>query len=147
MTSHNINLVQKSWQLVAKIDAETVGALFYNRLFEIMPEVKPMFSRTPLPEQSKKLLGMLTYVISKLDKLDDILHEVTKLARRHVQYGVQEAHYAAVGSALIWTLQNGLGDYWDDPLEAAWTEVYTALSSAMIAASKEALPAAQPSTL
>ncbi len=140
MTTNNIELVKKSWMLVAKIDPATVGGLFYNRLFEIMPELKPMFT-TPIPEQSKKLLGMLSYIISRLDTLDDILLEISKLARRHVHYGVQPAHYAAVGSALLWTLENGLGDYWNEPLEKAWTEVYTVLSSAMITVqNEESLP-------
>src|ERR671912_58610 len=99
MTAHDINLVQKSWATVATIDMEIVGGLFYNRLFEIAPEVKPMFSRSSMTEQSRKLLSMLSYVMAKLDKLDDILDEVAKLAKRHVQYGVKESHYTAVGAA------------------------------------------------
>jgi hemoglobin-like flavoprotein len=136
MTTKNIELVKSSWALVAAMDMETVGALFYNRLFEIVPEVKPMFSKTPMPEQSKKLLTMLSYVIAKLDKLDDIVDEVAKLAQRHEGYGVKAAHYTAVGAALLWTLEQGLGAQWNEELNAAWTEVYTVLSGAMINAAK-----------
>lgn len=134
MTKHTIELVRGSWAKVAAIDMEIVGGLFYNRLFEEMPEVKPMFSRTPLPEQSKKLLTMLSYIIAKLDKLEDILEEVARLARRHTQYGVKDEHYMAVGSALLWTLQKGLGEHWNNELADAWTEVYTTLADAMMAA-------------
>lgn len=141
MTTNNIDLVKKSWALVATIEMETVGGLFYNRLFEIMPEVKPMFSRSPLPEQSKKLLTMLSYIIARLDKLEDILDEVAKLAKRHTQYGVKDEHYAAVGSALLWTLQQGLGKHWNDELAIAWTEVYTTLAGAMMTASRDAVAA------
>jgi len=137
MTTHDIELVKKSWTTVATIDMETVGGLFYNRLFEIAPEVKPMFSRSSIAEQSRKLLSMLSYVIAKLDKLDDILEEVAKLAKRHSQYGVKESHYAAVGAALLWTLEKGLGDLWNEELKAAWTRIYTVLSGAMIAAQNE----------
>lgn len=101
MTIKNIELVKNSWALVATMDMETVGGLFYNRLFEIAPEVKPMFSKTTMPEQSKKLLTMLSYVIAKLDKLDDIIEEVKKLAQRHQGYGVEVAHYTAVATALL----------------------------------------------
>jgi len=80
---------------------------------------------------------MLAYIIAKLDKLEDILDEVTKLAKRHTQYGVKDEHYAAVGSALLWTLQKGLGKHWNDELAMAWTEVYTTLAGAMMAASRE----------
>ncbi len=141
MTKSNIELVKKSWAIVATLEMEMVGGLFYNRLFEVMPEVKPMFSRTPLPEQSKKLLTMLSYIIAKLDKIEDILDEVAKLARRHTQYGVVDEHYAAVGSALLWTLQKGLGKQWDDELAIAWTEVYTTLANAMMVASREEVAA------
>ena len=136
MTSHQINLVKNSWVLVAQIDKETVGSLFYNRLFEIAPEVKPMFSRTTMPEQSKKLLTMLSYIINKLDKLDDIIDEVKKLAQRHVHYGVKDEHYIAVGSALLYTLEAGLGNNWTSDLKLAWISCYVLLSGAMIDASK-----------
>lgn len=139
MTTNTIDLVKNSWALVAKIDTETVGGLFYNKLFEIAPEVKPLFSRSAMPEQSKKLLGMLSYVISKLDRLDEILDEVKKLAQRHNAYGVKAAHYTAVGTALLWTLEQGLDTYWNNELEVAWTEVYTVLSGAMISFSQTEL--------
>lgn len=141
MTRSNIDLVKESWTLVATIEMETVGGLFYNRLFEVMPEIKPMFSRSPMPEQSRKLLTMLSYIIARLDKLEDILGEVAKLAKRHTQYGVKDEHYAAVGSALLWTLQQGLGKHWNDDLAVAWTEVYTMLAGAMMAASGEEVAA------
>ena len=139
MTSHEINLVKESWKTVATIEMETVGELFYNKLFEIAPEVKPMFSRSSMPEQSKKLLSTLAYIISKLDRLDDILDEVAKLARKHTQYGVKESHYAAVGTALLWTLEKGLGDSWNEELQHAWIKTYTILSGAMVAAQNETL--------
>ncbi|RYY69539.1 MAG: hypothetical protein EOO13_09230 [Chitinophagaceae bacterium] len=132
MTENNISLVKESWSRVAQLDMELVGGLFYNRLFEILPEVKPMFSRTPLPEQSKKLLTMLSYVIAKLDKLPEILGEVKKLAERHTHYGVTDSHYTAVGSALLWTLEQGLGEHWNPALESAWVGVYNSLAGAMI---------------
>ena len=141
MSQNNIILVKNSWALVAQLEMEVVGGLFYNRLFEIMPSVKPMFSRTPMPEQSKKLLTMLSYVIGKLDKLDEIMDEVTKLARRHTQYGVRDEHYTAVGAALLWTLKQGLGELWNAALEAAWTEIYGILAGAMMAVQQEEMRA------
>ena len=134
MTQNKIRLVKNSWAMVAQLEN-------YNRLFEIMPEVKPMFSKTPLPEQSKKLLTMLSYVIAKLDKLEDIMSEITKLAQRHAGYGVTEEHYNAVGSALLWTLEQGLGAEWNEELETAWTDVYTVLAGAMLAGEQEEISA------
>jgi hemoglobin-like flavoprotein len=142
MTQKQIELVKSSWSQVMTIDPAVVGGLFYNRLFEIAPQVKHMF-RSPIPEQSKKLLTMINYVIIKLDKLDDIIGEVGKLAQRHTSYGVKPEHYIIVGDALIWTLEQGLGENWNEDVKTAWIGCYTILSSAMIgAASNEEKEAA-----
>jgi len=132
MTVHQIQLVQESYKLVAAMPAEAVGQLFYDRLFAIAPQVRPLFSRTSVPEQSKKLLATLTYVISWLDRLDSIVPEVEALARRHVHYGVQIHHYALVGQALLWTLEQGLGEAWTPDTKDAWVACYTLLSESML---------------
>ena len=133
MTSHQIVLIKGSWQAAATL-GDAVGELFYGRLFEIAPEVKPMFSQITIKEQSKKLLSMLSYVIHKLDSLQDILDEVAKLAQRHAHYGVRPEHYIVVGEALLWTLEKDLAEKWNDELKEAWTLCYMTLSGAMIQA-------------
>jgi len=131
MTTQQINTVKHTWNIISALDPVIVGNLFYTRLFSIAPEVKPMF-RSSMEEQSKKLISMISYVICKLDKLDDIIDEVAKLAKRHVQYGVEATHYLIVGNALIWTLAQGLDEYWNDEVREAWSKCYTTLSNAMI---------------
>lgn len=137
MNTNQIKLIKDNFALVAKIPTETVGELFYNRLFEIAPEVRPMFSKTSMPEQSRKLISMLSYIIGKLDNLGSIIDEVAKLAQRHVKYGVEPKHYEPVGAALLWTLEKGLGTTWNEEAKEAWTLCYITLSGAMIAACKE----------
>ena len=137
MKTNQISLVKESFGLVAKIPAETVGSLFYTRLFEIAPEVKPMFRNADIPEQSRKLMSMLSYVISKLDTLDTVLEDVAKLSQRHVKYGVQDYHYEKVGEALLWTLEQGLGKNWTEDTKEAWIACYTLLSGAMKEMSQE----------
>ena len=82
-------------------------------------------------EQGRKLMTMINMVVMSLDNLAPLLGAVEDLGRRHVGYGVKEAHYDTVGSALLWTLGKGLGDRFTQPVEAAWTEAYTTLASAM----------------
>ena len=140
MTPDQISLIQSSFAKVAPI-ADQAAALFYGRLFEIAPEVKPLF-KSDITEQGQKLMGTLAVVVQGLDTLETIVPVAENLARRHVDYGVMAAHYAPVGAALIWTLEQGLGDDFTPETRAAWVEAYTLLSDVMITATETR--AAQP---
>jgi hemoglobin-like flavoprotein len=130
MTSDQIELIQQSFTKVAPISVKA-AALFYGRLFEIAPEVKPLF-RADMAEQGRKLMATLTVVVNGLANLETILPAASALAKRHVGYGVKASHYAPVGAALLWTLEQGLGPAWTPELAAAWTAAYTTLSGFMI---------------
>ena len=132
MTPQQIDLVQSSFKKVVPI-AGTAADLFYDRLFEIAPEVRSMFPQD-LSEQKKKLMGMLGTAVGSLHKLETILPAVKDLGQRHKGYGVTAAHYAPVGAALLWTLEKGLGPDFTPEVKAAWTETYNALSGVMTAA-------------
>jgi len=127
-----IELVQSSFSKVAPI-ADQAASIFYARLFEIAPEVKPMF-KGPLDEQGKKLMGTLAVVVNGLRDLDKIVPIAGDLAVRHVDYGVKAEHYSVVGEALIYTLHQGLGADMTPETEEAWLTAYTILSGAMIGA-------------
>ncbi|HWE75745.1 MAG TPA: globin family protein [Stellaceae bacterium] len=132
MTPEQISLVQTSFAKVLPI-ADQAAALFYDRLFEVAPEVKPLF-RGDMKVQGAKLMAAIRMVVAGLDRLDTIVPVAQDLAKRHVAYGVESAHYQIVGTALLWTLSNGLGDAFTPETEAAWTAAYGALSEVMIAA-------------
>jgi hemoglobin-like flavoprotein len=130
MTSDQVKAIQESFAKVAPI-SEQAAALFYGRLFEIAPAVKPLF-RGDIEEQGRKLMAMLAAVVNGLGNLETILPAASTLAKRHVDYGVKASDYEPVGAALLWTLQRGLGSEWTSELAAAWTEAYTVLSGFMI---------------
>ena len=108
MTPTEIGLIRSSWAAVEPI-ADTAASLFYARLFELDPAIERLFRRTDMAAQRKILMQTLTVVVKSLDKLDQIVPAVQALGRRHAGYGVRESHYATVGEALLWTLQQGLG--------------------------------------
>jgi hemoglobin-like flavoprotein len=130
MTPDQISLVQTSFAKVAPI-ADQAAQIFYDRLFEVAPQVRTLFP-DDMTEQRRKLMAMLSVVVNGLDKLDTILPAASALAKRHVNYGAQPAHYPVVGEALLWTLERGLGEAWNPELAAAWTSAYTTLSNFMI---------------
>lgn len=132
MTPKQIALVQSSFEKVIPI-APSAAALFYARLFETTPEVVPFF-KSSMEEQGKKLMVTLGVVVSSLGALDSILPVAKSLAIRHVGYGVQAEHYAPVGAALLWTLEQGLGADFTPEVEEAWAAAYGVLSNAMIEA-------------
>ena len=132
MKTTQIQLVQESWKKVLPI-ADTAGHLFYNRLFEIAPEVRPLFAGDIKP-QIAKLMGMLGMVVSNLTRLGDLITKVQDLGRRHSGYGVEAAHFDKVGEALLWTLEKGLGEAWHPELAEAWTVAYTTLAGVMVEA-------------
>jgi len=130
MTPDQVKLVQESFAKVVPI-SETAAVLFYERLFEIAPQVKSMFP-ADMTEQRKKLMAMLATVVNGLDRLESILPAASALAKRHLGYGAKPAHYPVVGSALLWTLEKGLGDGWTPEVAEAWTAAYGTLSGYMI---------------
>ena len=132
MTPMQIALVQSSFEKVVPI-ASGAAALFYRRLFETAPEVRPLF-KSDMDEQGRKLMATLGAVVRSLDRLDAILPTAAALAIRHVDYGVRPEHYTPVGAALLWTLEQGLGPHFTPEVAEAWGDAYATLSGAMIAA-------------
>lgn len=132
MTPEQIALVQTSWQKVVPIK-DKAAELFYGKLFELDADLKPLF-KGDMVEQGRKLMAMINTVVNKLDNLGDIVPAAQDLGKRHVAYGVKDAHYDTVAAALLWTLGAGLGDAFTDEVKGAWTEAYTILADAMKAA-------------
>lgn len=131
MTPDQVKLVQQSFSRVAPI-SDQAAVLFYDRLFEVAPQVKAMFP-ADMTLQRKKLMMMLAAVVNGLGDLPSTLPAASALAKRHVAYGAKAEHYPAVGSALLWTLEKGLGEGWTPDIAAAWMSAYATLSGFMIA--------------
>jgi hemoglobin-like flavoprotein len=132
MTPEEVSLVQESWKKVVPIK-ETAADLFYGRLFELDPSLRSMF-KGDMQEQGRKLMAMINTAINGLTRLDELVPAVQSLGRRHVSYGVKTADYGTVATALLWTLQKGLGPAFTPPVQAAWAKAYTVLADTMKAA-------------
>lgn len=136
MTPDQITLVQESFKSVAPI-ADTAAKLFYQKLFDLDPELKPLF-QGDMEEQGKKLMKMIAIAVNGLDNLEQIVSAVQDLGVRHANYGVTDKDYDTVGEALLWTLQQGLGDMFTPEVKDAWVAVYGLLSDTMKSAAAEA---------
>jgi hemoglobin-like flavoprotein len=125
-----IQLVQTTWKKLLPIQNEA-ARLFYDKLFALDPSAQALFKSGDLREQGRKLTAMITTAVNGLNRLDTIVPAVRELGRRHAGYGVTDAHYHTVGTALIWTLEQGLGDDFTPEVQAAWVDVYTLLADTM----------------
>ena len=141
LTPRQVELVQTTWEKCVPI-ADQAAALFYGKLFELDPALKPMF-KTDIKEQGRKLMQMITAAVRGLSDLNRLVPVVQDLGRRHVGYGVKDQHYDTVGTALLWTLDKGLGEAFTAEVKEAWTAVYTVLATTMknAAGEKTAVPA------
>ena len=133
MTTSQINLVKKSWKVFRAIDPSVVADAFYSKLFLDHPELRRMFP-TNMSDQYKKLIDTLSVMVARLERTDELDQDISALAKRHVGYGVLPKHYAMVGTALLWTLEKGLGNDWNLQTEQAWAACYQLISDRVIAA-------------
>ena len=136
MTPIQVQIIHQTWKSVVPI-ADQAATLFYDRLFEIAPDTKRLFAGTDMAEQRKKLLATLNIAVQNAGNVDDLLPVLENLGRSHVNYGVEDSHYNAVGAALLWTLGQGLQDAFTEEASAAWTELFIAGSSPMRQAASE----------
>jgi hemoglobin-like flavoprotein len=140
MTPEQVQLIKLSFtQVMAKRDQ--VGRLFYDRLFTIAPEVRPLF-KGDVQAQSRKLMDTMALAIGMLRDTPTLTSTLKGLAKRHVAYGVRDEHYDKVGEALLWTLAEGLGSAFTPQARAAWAALYTTIKQIMLDATREAPQAA-----
>jgi nitric oxide dioxygenase len=135
MTPRQVELVQESFVKVLPI-APQAAALFYGRLFEVDPALRKLF-KGDMKEQGRMLMAMIGGAVRGLANPPALIPVLKNLGARHVGYGVQERHYDTVGEALIWTLQKGLGDAFDDELCEAWVAAYGLLAGVMQQGARE----------
>jgi len=135
MSPEDIEKLQFSFgQMVPKKDL--IAEKFYTRLFEVAPGVKPLF-KGPIKQQGNKLVMALKQIILSLKQPNDLMDFLSKLAKRHVEYGAVAAHYGVVGEVLLWTFDDVMGDDFTPELKGLWGSAYGVIADAMIKASAE----------
>lgn len=135
MTDRQILIVKNSWSSVM-MQSQEVGELFYQKLFELAPALRSLF-QNDMELQIRKFTQMMTLLIRTAQYPEQLVSELEELALRHTQYGARPGDYPVVGIALLWALQQHLGDEWDYEMEQAWTEIYLVILKAMIPVSSQ----------
>ena len=133
-TAKQIELVQASFKKVLPI-ADAAAEMFYNRFFELDPSVKPLF-KVDMTEQGNMLMTVIETAVCDLNDLDVLVPTVKMLGIRHADYNVVDKHYDTVGEALLWTLEQKLGEDFTPEVKDAWAVVYTLIANIMMDAAK-----------
>jgi len=129
VTPEQIILVQRSWRPVQLV-GDTAAELFYGKLFNVAPEIRPMF-RGDLRDQGRNLTAMVSVAVHSLAKPDKILLALRQLGARHAAYGVRDHHYSMVGAAFLWMLEETLGEAFTPEVEDAWWAAFRFFAAAM----------------
>jgi len=140
MTPREIEIVQQTFEKVRPI-AAAAAELFYQKLFALDPSIAGLF-RGDMKEQGRKLMNMIGAGVHGLSNTAALVPVLRDLGRRHNGYGVMQRHYVTVGSALIWTLEQGMGPDFTPEVRDAWCAAYELMAGVMQQGAQE-LPLAR----
>ena len=130
LTTTQVELIQTSFQQVLPI-ADTAGMLLYERIFTLAPETRWLFDDDIRP-QAKRLMAAVKTVVEGLGELESVAPMLVRLGARHVRYGVRPEHFEVVGAAVMWTLEQGLGEAFTPPVRDAWAAAWEIITDAML---------------
>lgn len=129
MDAHRRDLLKSTFERLRPIP-KGAGLTFYGRLFELDPALRPLFGDN-LENQASMFVTALNMAVLGLVEEGFVPHSVRELGARHAHYGVDESSYATFGEALLWTLEQLLGERFTPEVRDAWSEAYETLASAM----------------
>jgi NAD(P)H-flavin reductase/hemoglobin-like flavoprotein len=109
---------------------------FYSHLFLAHPETRQLFP-VSMAHQRDRLFAALGDVVARVDDLEALVPILQQLGRDHRKFGTLAAHYPAVGSSLLATLEH-FDDEWTPELAKSWSEAYDVVATVMIEAAEAA---------
>lgn len=136
MTFAEKQMIRDSYEEIRTFE-ESVFLLFYGRMFELDPSIRPMFQHD-MKAQARKLIHTLDVVVGSLDRLEQLKPRLAELGRSHAGYGVQPHHYETLAAALLWAFGQALSENFTPEVRSAWRAVLGELSAEMIAAGEGA---------
>ena len=134
-----INLLESSFQKI-KPYADQFAPSFYENLFKAYPEVKPLFAKTDMTIQHKKLLNSLVLVVENLRSPEALESVLAALGARHIAYGAIPRYYEPVVKSLLITFGQYLQDDWNPEVQTAWRNALRAVSILMLKGAGQAIP-------
>ena len=136
ITPEQVRLVQASFTPLLPM-AEAIGEMLYSRIFELAPEARDLFEDDIRP-QVKRLMAAVKVAIDGLSRVDEVAPFLVRLGAQHARYDVRPEHFTVGGEALLWTLEQGLGDSFTAELRDAWAAAWDVVAGAMVRGLRQA---------
>ena len=147
----DISFVNLSWDMVMsqhstapfRLKAKEIGFNYtsvltwfydalYNRFFELCPEAKPLFHRVSMVNQGRLIAGVISSAIYSLKQRQKLVDKLSKNTEAHSGKGIKSEWYSKMGEALIWALEEVIGDPFDAATRLAWERVYSFMLSIIL---------------
>jgi len=146
MVNRRKHTIRSTWCAVRMGLDVKATKIFYDRLFEQYPVVRPLF-QDDMTIQYNKLFHAVSLAVDCLDKLDELIPVLQTLGRAHAGFGTVRAHYEAVTECFIWTLNsyilaqmpNANVMNWLLEIADAWEWVLTLIGGIMAAAGDDVI--------
>ena len=145
ITPAQVALVQSSFEHVLPI-AEVAGMLFYERIFTLAPEARALFG-DDIALQASRTMAAIKTAVDGLGDIDQVAPFLIRLGARHVRYGVHPEHFDLVGEALLWTLEQGLGEAFTPEVHEAWAAAFGVIARAMLIGMEQASAKLEPAAV
>ena len=115
-------LVRRSFRHVAA-NHQRISDHFFKRLFALDAQTEKLFARD-MNRQRHKFMYMLALIVSTMDDPAAFERIARDMGLRHAQYGVQRQHFDLGRDALLYALEEQLGQQFTVKLREAWARLY-----------------------
>jgi hemoglobin-like flavoprotein len=136
MTPEQVDLIRKSFDAMWPMRRD-IADLCYSRFFELAPDARGLFP-SDMERQRIKLMDMIAALVGSLDQRALFQSLVTHSGRQHARFGVQPSQYAAMGEALMWSLERKFGASFTPELRDSWRALYAAVQVEMLRVAAQA---------
>jgi nitric oxide dioxygenase len=124
---------------------DELARVFYRRLFDVHPNLRPMFPSN-LAAQQTRLLDTLRFVTHTLRAPTEVRDRLRRLGEFHRGRHVRPEHYPIVCEGLLAAMAEISGRDWTPTLEAEWRRALQQISIIMIKGAIAAPPSNRGAT-
>ncbi|MBU6492410.1 MAG: NO-inducible flavohemoprotein [Burkholderiales bacterium] len=134
MTPEQIAVVQATVP-VLEVHGEDITRHFYRRMFTHHPELKNIFNQghQASGNQQRALAGAVYAYARNIANPGVLEAALTRIAHKHVSLGIEPAQYSIVGTHLLASIREVLGEAATDEILDAWKAAYGQLADLLIA--------------